>query len=223
MPLADDGEGLGAVAAVDLDGVDAVAALDQVAAVARVPDHPVVAGLAEHLVVAGAAGQHVVAVAAEQQIVAALAEQGVVAGLAEELIVARAAGERVVAVAAEEVGGGQRAVGLVERDRVVAVLAEDLDQRGVGDRGLAAGDRHGAAVDEERSGRVATERDRVLGVVAGRRQHAGGGVEATRDSHCRCPFEGLRRLAPARVDADMALGQIVDVSVGFRGTGEWQR
>ena len=87
-----DGEGLGAVAAVDLGGVDAVAALDEVAVVARVPDHAVVAGLAEHLVVAGAAGQHVVAVAAEQQVVAALAEQRVVAGLAEELVGARAAG-----------------------------------------------------------------------------------------------------------------------------------
>ena len=102
-------------------------------AVARVPDHPVVAGLAEDLVVAGAAGQSVVAVAAEEQIVAALAEQDVVAGLAEEQVVARAAGERVVAVAAEEVRGRQRAVGLVERDRVVAAQAEDLDRGGVGD------------------------------------------------------------------------------------------
>ena len=79
-----DREHFGAVAAVDLGGVDAVAAFDQVGAVARVPDHAVVAGLAEHLVVAGAAGQRVVAVAAEQQIVAALAEQGVVAGAAEQ-------------------------------------------------------------------------------------------------------------------------------------------
>ena len=67
--------------------------------------------------------------AAEQEVDAALAEQGVVAGLAEEQVVARAAGQDVVAGAAEEVGPRQRAVGLVEGDRVVAALAEDLDQR----------------------------------------------------------------------------------------------
>ena len=77
-------ERLGAVAAVDLDGVGPGAALVEVAAVARIPDHPVVARLAEDLVVPAAAGEHVVAVAAEQQVVAALAEQGVVARLAEE-------------------------------------------------------------------------------------------------------------------------------------------
>ena len=80
-----DGEDLGAVAAIDLGGVGAVAALEQVGVVARVPDHAIVAGFAEHLVVAVAAGQRVVAVAAEQQVVAALAEERVVAGLAEQL------------------------------------------------------------------------------------------------------------------------------------------
>ena len=59
-------EGLGAVAAVDLDGVDAAAALVEVAAVAGVPDHAVVPCLAEGLVVAGAAGEDVVAGTAEQ-------------------------------------------------------------------------------------------------------------------------------------------------------------
>ena len=116
MPLAVTVNDLGAVAAVDLDGVGAVAAFVQVGAFAGVPDHAVVAGLAEDLVVAGAAGQRVVAVAAEEQVVAALAEQGVVAGLAEELVVAGAAGEHVVAVAAEQVGRRQGAVGLVQRD-----------------------------------------------------------------------------------------------------------
>ena len=67
---------------------------------------------------------------------------------AEQQIVARAAGERVVAVAAEQLRGGQRAVGFVERDRVVAALAEHLDHRGVGDRRLAALIGYGAAVDE---------------------------------------------------------------------------
>ena len=98
-----DGEGLGAVAAVDLDGVDAVAALVEVGVVAGVPDHAVVARLAEDLVVAVAAGQDVVAGAAEEQVGAALAEQGVVARLAEEHVGARAAGQGVVAGAAEEV------------------------------------------------------------------------------------------------------------------------
>ena len=110
-----DGEDLGAVAAVDLDGVDVGAALVQVGVVARVPDHAVVAGLAEHLVVGVAAGQRVVALAAEQEVEAALAEQRVVAALAEQLVGARAADQRVVAGAAEQIGGRQRAVGLVER------------------------------------------------------------------------------------------------------------
>ena len=133
-----DGERLGAVAAVDLGGVDAGAALDQVGVVARVPDHAVVAGLAEHLVVAVAAGQRVVAGAAEQEVGAALAEQRVVAGLAEQQVAARAAGQDVVAGAAEQVGARQRAVGFVEGDGVVAALAEDLDQAGVGDGRRAA-------------------------------------------------------------------------------------
>ena len=79
--------------------------------------------------------------------------------LAEQQIVARAAGQRVVAGAAEQLGGGQRTVGFVERDRVVAALAEHLDHAGVGDRRLAARDRYGAAVDENVPGRVATDDD----------------------------------------------------------------
>ena len=62
------GELLGAVAAVDLDGVDAVAAFVQVGVVTGVPDHPVVAALAERLVVGVAAGQGVVLAAAEQKV-----------------------------------------------------------------------------------------------------------------------------------------------------------
>ena len=86
--------------------------------------------------------------------------------LAEQQIAARAAGQRVVAGAAEQLGGRQRAVGLVERDRVVAALAEHLDQRGVGDRRGAALDGDGAAVDENLPGRVAAGRDGVVGAVA---------------------------------------------------------
>ena len=168
------GELLGAVAAVDLDRVGAVAALVEVGVVAGVPDHPVVAALAEGLVVGVAAGQGVVVVAAEQQVEAALAEQRVVAGLAEQLVVAGAAGEDVVAGAAEQLGGRQRAVDLAERDDVVAALAEDLDQRRVGDRRRAAGDGDGAAVDEDRAGRIAADGDVVVEAVAEHAQRAGG-------------------------------------------------
>ena len=140
---------LGAAAAVDLDRVGAGAALVEVGVVARVPDHPVVAALPEGLVVGVAAGQGVVLAAAEQEVEATLAEQRVVAGLAEQLVAAGAAREDVVAGAAEQVGRRQRAVGLVEADRVLAAEAEDLDQRGVGDRRRAADDGDRAAVHED--------------------------------------------------------------------------
>ena len=161
-----DREGFGAVAAVDLGGIGAVAALDEVVAIARVPDHAIVAGFAEHLVVAVAAGQHVVARAAEQQVRAAFAKEGVVARLAEQQIAARAAGQRVVAGAAEQLRGRQGAVGLVERDRVVAALAEHLDQRGVGNGRRAPVDGDGTAVHENAPRRVAAGRDGVVEAVA---------------------------------------------------------
>ena len=129
---------LGAVAAVDLGGVDAGAALVEVGVVARVPDHAVVAGLAERLVVGVAAGQHVVARAAEQRVDASLAEQGVVSGLTDERVAAGAAGEDVVAGAAEQVGRRQGAVRLVEGERVVAGTADHRDQPRVGDCRRAA-------------------------------------------------------------------------------------
>ena len=78
------GEDLRAVAAVDLDGIGAVAALGQIGVVARIPDHAVVAGLAEHLVVTVAAGERVVAVAAVQKVGAVAANEGVVARTAIE-------------------------------------------------------------------------------------------------------------------------------------------
>ena len=132
------GEDLVAVAAIDLGGIGAGSAFEQIGVVARVPDHAVVASLAEDLIVVVAAGQRVVARAAEQEIEAALAEEGIVAALAEEHVAARAAGQRVVAGAPKQVGARQRAVGFVERDGVVAALAEDLDQAGIGDGGGAA-------------------------------------------------------------------------------------
>ena len=130
---------------------------------------------AEGLVVGVAAGEGVVLAAAEQEVEAALAEERVVAGLAEELVVARAAGEGVVAGAAEQVRPRQRAVGLVEGDRVVAAQAEDLDQRGVGDRRRAADDGDRAAVDQDPSRpRSRLIDDRVVGGVAEDGEHAVG-------------------------------------------------
>ncbi len=67
----------------------------------------------------------------------------------KSMIGAGAAGQDVVAGAAEQVGARQCAVRFVERDDVVAALAEYLDQAGVRDGGRAAGDRYRAAVDEQ--------------------------------------------------------------------------
>jgi hypothetical protein len=59
------------------------------------------------------------------------------------LVCARPAGQRVIAVAAKQQGGGQRTVDFIERDRVIAGLAEDLDLSGIGDRSWAALDGDG--------------------------------------------------------------------------------
>jgi hypothetical protein len=184
-----DGEDLGAVAAVDLGRIGAVTALGQIGVVARIPDHAVVAGLAEHLVVAVAAGERVVAGAAEQKIVATFAEQGVVAGFAEQLVRAGAPGHDIVTVAAEQVGVGQRTIGFVERDRVVALEAKHLHRRGIGDRRRTALDGNGAAVDQNVTGRVAAGRDRVVEIVSGRRQHAGTRDKSGGNSHRHGPLE----------------------------------
>ena len=160
------GEDFGAVAAVDLSRVGAVAALDEVGVVARVPDHAIVAAFAEHLVVAIAAGQRVVARAAEQKVVAAFALKRVVAALAEQQIAARAADDRVVAGAAEHVGRRQRAVAFVEHEHVVAGLAEHKHLRGVCNCRLAAGDLDRATVDQDQAGCVAADRDGIFEVVA---------------------------------------------------------
>ena len=161
-----DRERFGAVAAIDLGGIDPVAALEQVAAVTRVPDHAVIAGAAKDLVVAGPADQHVVPSAPKQQVVAAFAIQGVVAGLAKELIVPRAAGQDVVSAAPEEVGGRQCAVCLVQRDRIVAILAEQLNGARVGDGGGTADDRHSAAVEQDFTRGITAGRNRIVKRVA---------------------------------------------------------
>jgi len=86
----------------------------------------------------------------------------VVAGLAEQLIVARAPGDGVVADAAEQARPRQSAVGLVKCDDVVTASAEHLDQAGVGDRRRATDDGDNAAVDRDRAGGVAADRDVVV-------------------------------------------------------------
>ena len=171
-PVGGDGEVLGAVAAVDLDGVDAGPTLIEVTALAGVPDHPVVAGLSEDLIISGPAGQNVVARTAEEEIGAALAQESVVSCLAEELVIARAAGQDVVAIAAEEICPRQCAVGLVQGEIVVAGPAEHLDQAGVGDGGVPAFNLHGAAVHQDVAGRVAADGDGVVHGIADDRQHA---------------------------------------------------
>ena len=165
-PVGGHGEDLGAVAAVDLNGVDAVAPFVEVGAFAGVPDHGVVAGLAEDLVGADAAGERVVAGAAEEEIVAPLAEEDVVAGLAEEHVGRRAADQGVVAVAAEQHRAGQSAVGFVELKDVVAGQAEDFDGGRVRDGGAVARDPDGAAVDEDAARGVAADRDGVVRDIA---------------------------------------------------------
>src|SRR5260370_10983837 len=97
--------------------------------------------------------------------VAAFPGGGVVAGATEQLLGARTDGQRVVADSAEQLGGGQRAVRLVERNRIVAALAEHLDRGRVGDGGLTAIDGHGAAVHKKLSSRVTTSHDGVIDAV----------------------------------------------------------
>ena len=168
-----DGEDLGAVAAVDFDGVDAGAAFDQVGVVARVPDHAVVAGLAEHLVVAVAAGQRRrcrrrrTGGRCRPCRAACRCRSGRRAGRAPEPPVSTS-----LPAPPNRLARGQRAVGLVERDGVVAAQAEDLDQRGVGDRRRAAEDGDRAAVDQDVAGGVAADDDRVVAGVAEDAQQA---------------------------------------------------
>ena len=58
---------------------------------------------------------------------------------------------------------GSAPLASLRRDHVVAAQAEDLDQRGVGDRRRAADDGDRAAVHQDPPRRVAADRDRVVG------------------------------------------------------------
>ena len=114
--------------------------------------------------------------------------------LAEELVCARAAGQHVVAVAAEQQGGGQRPVGFVERDRVVAALAEDLDLSGISDRSCAALDGYGPPVHENLPSSIAAGHDRVIeGVTELGSKWAAGENVALIAMICssRCAVDGI--------------------------------
>ena len=89
----------------------------------------------------------------------------------------------IVAVAAEQQGGGQRTVDFVERDRVVAGLAEDLDVSGIGDRGWAALDGDGSPVHENLPSSIAGGHDRVIEGVTELGQHLSAGRKRRCDGH----------------------------------------
>ena len=192
-----DGEDLGAVAAVDLDGVGAGAAFVQVGVVAGVPDHAVVAGFAEDLVVGVAAGQRVVARRRRRGSrsrpcrAACRCRPGRRAWSAPEPPVRMS-----LPAPPKRLARGRAPLASFKRDGVVAALAEDLDQGGVGDGRRAAQDRDGAAVDEDLPGGVAADGDVVVEVVAERRQQAIGLQKAADDSHCRSPLRCAGPKAP---------------------------
>ena len=87
---------------------------------------------------AGAAGQRVVARAAEQQVVTALAGQRVVTLLAEEQVVAAPPVSVSLPSPPNMFALGRAPLVSSSADGVVAPLAEDLEQAGVGDRGDAS-------------------------------------------------------------------------------------
>src|SRR4029078_1756786 len=106
-------------------------------------------------VVARAAGDQVVARAGEEEVGAAQAEEEVVALLAEQHVAGGAAGDGVVDVAALERGGGQGAIGLVQRERVVPRQAPDVDLVRVGGGWAPRPDvRRGAPAPGERAADV---------------------------------------------------------------------
>ena len=178
VPFAVSGEDLGAVAAVDLGGVVAGAAFEQVGVVARVPDHAVVAGLRRtpgrrrrrrSACRCSAPPNRKSKPPLPSRVSLPLWPNSMSPPEPPVIVSLPAPPNRLAA--------RQRAVRLVERDGVVAALAEHLDQRRVGDRRRAALDGDGAAVDEDRAGRVAADRDGVVEVVAERRQELRVGLK----------------------------------------------
>ena len=200
-----DRERFGAVAAVDFGGVVAVAAFEQVGAVAGIPDHAIVAGLAEHLVVAVPPVSVSLPSPPNSRSLPPLPSRVSLPAWPNSMVVARAAGEDVVAVAAEQIRRGQRAVGFVHRNDVIAALAEHLNQGRVGDGRRTAQDRDGAAVDENVTGRISARYDRVVEVVAELREDAGAFGKCRRDSHAENPFVDR---SPGIVFSDSALDRL---------------
>ena len=167
---------LGDVRTVELQRIGPRLALDHIAAVAGIPDERIVVGAEQRYIVTAPAGDRIVAVAAQQMVVA------IVAG---DLVVAGTAGEGVILGAAHYRGGRQSSVGFVERDGVFAGIALHLDEIGVGNRGGAALNDDGAVVDQDRTGEIAADRDRIRADVPGYREHAGYGIEGGENGHGR--------------------------------------
>src|SRR6185503_17741895 len=169
-------EVFGAVSTVDLGGVGVITAFEQIGSITRIPDHAVVTGFTENLIVAAAA---------EELVVAALAKQGVIATLDEKKVRAGAAGERIVAGAAEKMRRGQRAIGLVERNRIVATLTKNVDLSRIRDCRLATNGSNRSAIDQDLPCSIAACRDGVFSGVAKHGQQAGAGNESGFDCHGR--------------------------------------
>ena len=74
-------------------------------------------------------------------------------------------------------------VAFVERDRIVAALAEDLNLSSIGDRGCAALDGHGSRVHENLPSSIAAGHDRVINLVAELGQRLSAGRKRRCDSH----------------------------------------
>src|SRR5262249_56182565 len=87
---------------------------------------------------------------------------GVLPRPAAQRVIAAAAGEGVVARAAVDVRAGQGAVGLVQREVVIAGAAIEEDQARIGDGRRPALDGDGAVIDEDGPGRVAGDHDRAV-------------------------------------------------------------
>ena len=173
--------------AIEQHLVEAASTLDIVAAVALVPPEHVIARSENRDVGALVAVEEIVAVPPssvslppppaiksspappESGVVAGAAEERIVAVLTRELVVAASACQRVVAVSAKQLGCRERAIGLVERDGVVAVATIDADQVGV---------RHGRGVGKEIASPltnncpppIAVDDDVVVAVVGGKEQ-----------------------------------------------------
>ena len=166
-----DGKRLRAVAAVDLDGVDAGAALVEVGVVAGVPDHPVVARLAEDLVVAVPPVRMSLPSPPNSRSFPPLPSKVSLPAWPKSWSAAEPP-VRVSLPSPPKMFAFGKAPLVSFRERLsLPPRPKSWIETGVGDRGLPAQDRHGAAVDQDRPGRVAGDRDGVVLRIADDRQH----------------------------------------------------